>query len=181
MRPWEQSVVASLSRSDPLALMGRKEITPSISHQRPWGWRSDWPITPHHEPGQRTFRPRLFSFSRSWISGRFLLDCPWTTPPSEPCTHTHSSIQRDPIRPFHMVAPHAMEALPRPIHNQANCHVKSNNGQDPKSNIFSCKREKGVGGKEREKKSTTANLTKLASNKFLSVHFRCRWGVGSPD
>lgn len=86
---------------------------------------------------------------------------------------THSSIQRDPIRPFHMVAPHAMEALPRPIHNQANCHVKSNNGQDPKSNIFSCKEEKGVGGKEK-KKSTTANLTKLASNKFLSV----RLGAG---
>lgn len=54
LRPWEQSLVASLSRSDPLYLMGRKEITPSISHQRPWGWRSDWPITPHHEPRQRT-------------------------------------------------------------------------------------------------------------------------------
>lgn len=132
------------------------------------------------EPSGRDCSPSLAHGSRH--RGRFLLDCPWTTPPSEPCTHTHSSIQRDPIRPFHIVAPHAMEAFPRPIHNQANCHVKSNNGQDPKSNIFSCKREKGVGGKERGgKKSTTANLTKLASNKFLSVHFRCRWGVGSPD
>ena len=65
-------------------------------------------------------------------------------------THT-AAFSEIPSGLFHMVAPHAMEALPRPIHNQANCHVKSNNGQDPKSNIFSCKGEKGVGGKEEKK------------------------------
>lgn len=71
-----------------------------------------------------------------------------------------------------------MEALPRPIHNQANCHVKSNNGQDPKLNIFSCKRKKGVGGTKKKKKSTTANLTKLTSNKFLSVRLAASGALG---
>ena len=37
----------------------------------------------------------------------------------------HSGIERDPIRPFHMVAPQAMEASPWPIHRQTQT-VKSN-------------------------------------------------------
>lgn len=68
-----------------------------------------------------------------------------------------------------MVAPHAMEALPRPIHNQANCHVKSNNGQDPKSNIFSCKGEKGEGGKEKGggEKINNGELNKIGLKQIL--------------
>lgn len=133
-------------------------------------------MSPGKEPKGRDCSPSLTHGSCHW--GYFLLDCPWTTPPLS-LTRTHSSIQWDPIRPFHMVAPHAMEALPRPIHNQTNCHVKSNNGQDPKSNIFSCKRKKGVGGKKKEKKkSTTANLTKLASNKCLSVRLGASGALG---
>lgn len=104
MRPWEQSLVASLSRSDPLALMGRKEITPSISHQRPWGWRSDWPITPHHEPGQRTFRPRLFSFSRSWISSPGALSA-WLPLDHSPLWALHAHTQQHSAR-SHQAFPH---------------------------------------------------------------------------
>lgn len=100
--------------------------------------------------------------------GFFLLDCSWTTPPlSLACTHI--SIQRNPIRPFHMEAPRAIKALLRPIQNQANCHIKSNTTQDPKPNIFSCKSVKGEGGNEQNSKEV--NKTTL--------HFRYHHGM--PD
>lgn len=82
---------------------------------------------------------------------------------------THSSIQRDPIRPF----PHGSTtcnggfATAHSQPSQLSRQIKQRPGPQIK-HLFMQKGEKEVGGKE-GKKSTTANLTKLASNKFLSV------------
>lgn len=84
-------------------------------------------------------RPGLFPLSWLCHWGQFLVDCPRTTPPQSP-TQWHSTRS---IRPFHMVAPHAMEASPWPIHNQANCHLKSNTQTKAKSNTFRYERKRG--------------------------------------
>ena len=102
----------------------------------------------------------------------------WSLDRWTPCEHT-VAFNKITIHPFHTVAPHVKEAFPWPIQDQANCHVKSNNSRDPKSNMSPMQWSEGV--KSSWGQSTMPNSTKLASNKFLSLHLEACGGVGSQD
>lgn len=122
------------------------------------------------EPSGSDCSPSLAHGSRHW--GHFLLDCPWTTPPSEPRTHTQQHLARS-----HQAFPHGSTscnggfATAHSQPSQLSRQIKQRPGPQIK-HLFMQKGERSRW--EGEKKSTTANLTKLASNKFLSV----RLGAG---
>lgn len=99
---------------------------------------------------------------------------PGPLPPSEPCTHTQQHSARS-----HQAFPHGSTscnggfATAHSQPSQLSRQIKQT-ARTPNQTSFHAKGEKGVGGKEgrkKKKKSTTANLTKLASNKFSSVLF----------
>lgn len=121
----------------------------------------------------------MFSFAHSWILSLGVLSAwlPLDHSPSEPNMYTQQHSVRS-----HRAFPHGSTscnggfATAHSQPSQLSRQIKQRPG--PQIKHLFMQKEKGSRWNEEEKKSTTANLTKLASNKFLSVRLAASGALG---